>query len=464
MKARHSVSSRIPKAVIALGVVSFLTDLSSEMIYPLLPVFLGTVLGASVVTLGLIEGVAESTASLLKVVSGIWTDRTRKRKPLIVAGYTLSGFVRPLIGLAAAWPAVLALRFADRVGKGLRSSPRDALIADVTDASARGAAYGFHRSMDHAGAVVGPLVAALLLNAAGLPLRQVFLLAAIPSALVLFVLFFFVKEPPVPLAEVTAEPKIRAAWVTLGSDYRRLLLAVFVFTLGNSTDAFLLLRLNGAGVPAAWIAVLWSAHHVVKMAATYFGGRLADHVGPRRIIVAGWIFYAAIYLAFGWLDSPPMLIGIFLAYGIYFGLVEPAERAWIASLVPPHLRGTAFGWYHGAIGLATLPASLMFGLIWQRWGTSAAFTTGAVLAATAALLLLCAANSTQQVAASGTNLIHHIQIYFKMKRRRNASGLRRIPMAIVFLGGLLFTTTLNLLVLPTPALRFARFDPTAVET
>lgn len=185
MCSSRIAASRIPKAVIALGVVSFLTDLSSEMIYPLLPAFLVTVLGAGAVTLGLIEGVAESTASLLKVASGIWTDRTRKRKPLIVAGYTLSGLMRPLIGLAAAWPVVLALRFADRVGKGLRTSPRDALIADVTDPGVRGAAYGFHRSMDHAGAVAGPLVAALLLNAADLPLRQVFLLAAIPSALVL---------------------------------------------------------------------------------------------------------------------------------------------------------------------------------------------------------------------------------------------------------------------------------------
>ena len=341
---------RIPRAVIALGVVSFLTDLSSEMIYPLLPIFLVTVLGAGAVTLGLIEGVAESTASLLKVASGIWTDRTQKRKPLIVAGYSLSGFMRPLIGLATAWPAVLALRFADRVGKGLRTSPRDALIADVTDASARGAAYGFHRSMDHAGAVVGPLVAALMLNAAGVPLRQVFLLAAVPAALVLVVLFCFVKEPVAHRASAPAVPTLGASWSALGGDYRRLLLAVLVFTLGNSTDAFLLLRLSGAGIPAAWIAVLWSAHHGVKMTATYFGGRITDHVGPRLMIVAGWLFYAAIYLAFGWLDSAPFLIGIFLAYGIYFGLVEPAERAWVASLVPPHLRGTAFGWYHCASG------------------------------------------------------------------------------------------------------------------
>lgn len=378
---------RIPRTVVALGVVSLLTDLSSEMIYPLLPIFLASVLGAGALALGLIEGVAESTAALLKVASGIWSDRTRRRKPLIVAGYSLSGMMRPLIGLAVAWPAVLALRFADRVGKGLRTSPRDALIADVTDERARGTAYGFHRAMDHAGAVLGPLIAAVLLTAAGLPLRHVFLLSAIPAVAVLVVLLLSVKEPPIHQAETPVMPKLLAPWGELGTDYRRLLIAVLIFTLGNSTDAFLLLRLSETGVSAAGIALLWSAHHVVKMAANYFGGRLSDRVGPRAMILVGWLFYAAIYLTFGWLNSALWLIAVFLAYGIYFGLVEPAERAWVASLVPPHLRGTAFGWYHCAIGLAALPASVVFGLLWQQWGAAVAFSAGAALATLAALLL-----------------------------------------------------------------------------
>lgn len=379
--------NRIPRTVIALGVVSLLTDLSSEMIYPLLPIFLASVLGAGAMVLGLIEGVAESTAALLKVASGVWTDRTQRRKPLVVGGYCLSGIMRPLIGLAVAWPAVLALRFADRVGKGLRTSPRDALIADVTDASARGTAYGFHRAMDHAGAVLGPLVAAVLLNVAGMPLRQVFLLSAIPAVVVLVVLVLGVKEPPIHHAEAPVVPKLLTPWSALGPNYRRLLIAVLVFTLGNSTDAFLLLRLSETGVSAAGIAVLWSAHHVVKMAANYFGGQLSDRVGPRAMILAGWLFYAAIYLTFGWLSSAPWLIAVFLAYGIYFGLVEPAERAWVASLVPPHLRGTAFGWYHCAVGLAALPASVVFGLLWQQWGAVVAFSAGGGIAALAALLL-----------------------------------------------------------------------------
>ena len=367
--------------------VSLLTDLSSEMIYPLLPIFLGSVLGAGAMALGVIEGVAESTAALLKVFSGIWTDRTNRRKPLVLAGYSLSGMMRPLIGLASAWPAVLALRFADRIGKGLRTSPRDALIADVTAVEARGAAYGFHRAMDHAGAVLGPLVAAALLKGAGVPLRTVFLLAAIPAVAVVLVLIFAVKETPAAPVNASKGPRSLASWSSLGPEYRRLLVAALVFTLGNSTDAFLLLRLNQVGIAAAWIAVLWSAHHVVKMVTSYYGGPLSDRVGPRSMIVGGWLFYAGIYLTFGWLHSAPWLIGVFLAYGVYFGLVEPAERAWVAALVPPQLRGTAFGWYHCAIGLGALPASVGFGLIWQRWGAPAAFTVGAVLAFIAALLL-----------------------------------------------------------------------------
>lgn len=379
--------NRLPQTVVALGAVSLLTDLSSEMIYPLLPVFLSSVMGAGALVIGVIEGAAEATASMLKVASGAWTDFTQRRKPLVVAGYSLSGLMRPLIGLATVWPAVLALRFADRVGKGLRTSPRDALIADVTGADVRGAAYGFHRAMDHAGAVLGPLVAALLLNAAGLPLRQVFLLSAIPALAVVAVLLLGVKEPVVRHPKPAGVRGGLVPWRLLGPEYRRLLIAVLVFTLGNSTDAFLLFRLSEAGVPVAGVALLWSAHHVVKMIANYFGGRLSDRIGPRVMIRTGWLFYALIYLAFGWLSSMPLLIAVFLAYGIYFGLTEPAERSWVASLAPANLRGTAFGWYHGAVGLAALPSSVIFGLLWQQWGPAAAFSTGALLAATGAMLL-----------------------------------------------------------------------------
>lgn len=379
-----NTKNRLPRTVWALGWVSFFTDFSSEMIYPLLPAFLTTVLGAGAVAIGVIEGLAESTAALLKAGSGIWADKVRRRKPFVVVGYGLAGVVRPLIGLATAWPGVLACRFLDRVGKGLRTSPRDALIADVTAPEQRGAAFGLHRAMDHAGAVVGPLVAAALLRFAGLSLRQVFLLSAIPAVVVMFVLVFGVQEAAKEPVERTTTS---GNWRELGGGYWRLMAAVLVFTLGNSTDAFLLLRLKDVGVPVAWVAVLWAAHHVVKMVTTYYGGRLSDTAGRRALVLGGWIFYAAIYLAFGWVNSATGLVVVFLAYGVYYGLTEPAEKAWIADLAPAQLRGTAFGFYHAAVGLGALPASLIFGWIWKMWGAATAFSAGAALAATAALML-----------------------------------------------------------------------------
>jgi len=379
--------SRLPRTVIALGVVSFFTDFSSEMIYPLLPVFLSTVLGAGALALGVVEGVAESTAALLKVLSGVWTDKISRRKPFIVAGYGLAGLVRPLIGLAQAWPLVLALRFTDRIGKGLRTSPRDALIADVTNPAQRGAAYGLHRAMDHAGAVVGPLAATALMGLAGLPMRTVFLLAAVPAAVVMAVIFLSVKEHPRAAEPAEVQDKPRSTWRDLSVGYKRYLGILLLFTLGNSTDAFLLLRLSNAGVATVWIPALWAVHHAVKMLAAYLFGRVSDRLGYRRMIAVGWIVYALVYFGFAKVNSTAGLIAIFLGYGLYFGLTEPAEKALVSRLVPADLRGTAFGWYHGVIGLGALPASLLFGLVWHSFGAAAAFNLGAGLALAAAALL-----------------------------------------------------------------------------
>ena len=261
------------------------------------------------------------------------------------------------------------------------------MIADATEPPLRGRAFGLHRAMDHAGAVVGPLVAAALMGIFALDLRSVFLLAAVPAVAVVVTLVFFVKEPartdPNP-----ASPGMAGGWQALGSGYKRLLLALLVFTLGNSTDAFLLLRLADIGIGAGLVALLWSLHHVVKMLATYAGGRLSDRTGYRGMVIAGWLVYAAVYLAFAGATSQAALVAVFLAYGLYFGLTEPAEKALVASLVPAELRGAAFGYYHGVIGLAALPASLLFGLLWQYFGAPAAFVVGASLAGAAALLLL----------------------------------------------------------------------------
>ncbi|MFH1022983.1 MAG: MFS transporter [Planctomycetota bacterium] len=372
----------IPRTVVILGIVSLLTDLSSEMIYPLLPVFLAG-LGAGALTLGFIEGIAESTASLLKVASGFWTDRSGRRKPLVLGGYGLSGLVRPLIGLAGSWPFVLACRFGDRIGKGLRTAPRDALIADATPPEIRGAAYGFHRAMDHFGAVLGPLVAAMLLSLAGLSLATVFLLAIIPGVFVIFILAFGLREKA-PAETATRGIPPRGRLRDLNPGFRAFLAIMGLFTLGNSSDMFLLLRLRDTGISPSWIAILWSLHHVVKVVATSGGGLLADKVDRRWLIAFGWIVYAGVYGAFGFTDSKSVLIALFMAYGIYYGLTEPAEKALVASLVPANLRGTAFGFYHGVMGFGLLPASFIFGWLWQSFGAPAAFLTGSALALAAA--------------------------------------------------------------------------------
>jgi MFS family permease len=285
---------------------------------------------------------------------------------------------------------VLLLRFADRIGKGLRGPPRDALIADAVTADQRGRAFGLHQAMDHAGAVIGPLCAAGLL-ALGMELGGVFLAAAVPAALVMIVLVVAVDEPPrPPSAPVAVRPpgsSSTAPSVPLGRDVRRLVVAVVVFTLGNSTDAFLLLRLGQAGHGPQAVALLWSLHHVVKMAASYAGGRASDRWSRRPLLITAWLLYAAVYALFALLSSPTALLAIFLAYGVTLGLAEPVEKAWLTDLVPRERRGAAFGWLAGATGLAALPASLLFGALWRWYGAPVAFAVGALLAAVAALLL-----------------------------------------------------------------------------
>lgn len=395
---REKTSTPLPRTVVVLGWASFFTDFSGEMIYPLLPVFLAGTLGAGPLPLGVIEGAAEATASLLKAVSGRIADRRPRRKPLVLAGYALSSVARPLVALAQTWPAVLAVRVTDRFGKGVRGSPRDALIADATPEGRRGRAYGFQQAMDHAGAVAGPLVAALLLTRGGrvFGLRGIFALAAVPGLFAILALALGVREPP--RAEQRRSPPFGrgarqfspslAGLRELGPGYTRLLGAALIFTLGNSTDAFLLLRLGAAGLTAAAVAALWAAHHVVKMLCTLAGGNLADRVGPRAMMIAGWAWYALIYLAFACVSSPAALVAVFLAYGAYFGLTDPAQNSWVASVAPAEARATAFGYFSLTVGLAALPASLLFGWIGQTFSVPAAFALGAALAASGCLLLL----------------------------------------------------------------------------
>ena len=374
--------------VIALGVVSFFTDVSSEMIYPLLPLFLTATLGASASALGAIEGAAETTASLLKLASGWWSDRVQRRKPLVVAGYTLAALARPLVAAAQSVGQVLAVRLTDRVGKGIRNSPRDALIADSVDPSIRGRAFGFHRAADHAGAVVGPLLAFVLLQVAGMELREVFWLALVPGAAAVVAVTLFVRDVPRP-PDATPSPRDAPRAIPAESRLPRpfwaYLAVVLVFTLGNSTDAFLLLRASQLGVPTALIPILWAALHVVKSIASPPGGALADRVGRLPALAIGWGIYAAAYAGFALATAPWHAWALFLAYGLFFALAEPAERALVADFVPASRRGTAFGWFHLAVGLGMLPASVMFGLVWDAAGPRAAFLLGAALSLAACL-------------------------------------------------------------------------------
>lgn len=375
----------LSRNVVALGLVSLLTDVSSEMIYPLLPLFLTRILGAGQTYVGLVEGVAESAASLTKLLSGWLSDRLGLRKGLVVVGYTLSTFTRPLVAFALAPWHVLAIRFTDRLGKGLRTSPRDALIAASTDQALMGRAYGFHRSMDHIGAIIGPLLAFGLLALLGDRLRMIFLLAAIPGLLSVLILILKVSEVKVDRAASPTQQPRRSGHLN-----RRLtlfLVIVTLFTLGNSSDAFLLLRAQDVGIGVAPLPLLWMFLHVVKAATGMPGGILSDLRGRRGTIITGWLVYALAYLGFGVASQPWQIWGLFGFYGLYFGLTEGVERALIADLVPAERQASAFGLYHFCIGIAALPSSLLMGYLYQHLGAGPAFTFGAVLAALSALLL-----------------------------------------------------------------------------
>ncbi|HEU4995113.1 MAG TPA: MFS transporter [Gemmatimonadaceae bacterium] len=379
--------------VIALTAVSFFTDVSSEMIYPLLPVFLTSTLGASAGMLGLIEGAAESTASLLKLASGWWSDRVRRRKPLVVFGYTLASFTRPLVAAAQSASQVLAIRLVDRVGKGIRNSPRDALIADSVDPAARGRAFGFHRAGDNAGGVVGPLVAFAMMQWFGLGMRTVFWLAVIPAVFAVFTVIVFVQESRHDTrpdggadsgADGGANGGADGSTVVLPRSFWAYLGVLLIFTLGNSTDAFLLLRANQLGVPVALAPILWMTLNLVKSLSSTHGSGLSDRIGRMPTLLMGWGVYALVYLGFAFASAAWHAWALFCAYGLFFALTEGTERALVADYVPAVRRGTAFGWFNLTVGLGMLPASLLFGLVWDRLGAHGAFIMGAALAGLAA--------------------------------------------------------------------------------
>jgi MFS family permease len=389
---------RLPRNVFAISLVSLLNDASSEIIYPLLPIFLSLTLGASPGVVGLIEGAAESISSLLKLFAGYFSDRRGKRKGFVVFGYVLSSFVRPVLAFAVNWYEVLAIRVSDRVGKGIRSAPRDAMIADTVRVEERGLAFGFHRAMDHTGAVAGPLLGYLLVllfavdrnsPTAG-EFKMIFLAASIPALAAVAVAAFYVREVKHKRqADDMAVPApVKLSLKGFDSNFKRFLWIVALFTLSNSSDAFLLLRARMAGVSVVVIPLLWATLHVSKVVSSLFGGDLSDRLGRRRLIISGWILYAAVYAGFAFVSNSFSVWILFIIYGIYFGFAEGAEKALVADLVPPEKRGTAFGLYNLAFGITVLPASLLMGALWDWRGPQTAFIVSALLGSTAAVLLL----------------------------------------------------------------------------
>jgi MFS family permease len=377
---------RFPKNVWTLGWASLLTDVSTEIIYPILPLFLTAVLGVKVEFVGLIEGIAESTASLVKVLSGWWSDRVSNRKWLVVLGYGLSAATRPVIALAGAGWHVLGARFTDRIGKGIRTSPRDALLADSVSPDRRGAAFGLHRAMDNTGAVVGPLIAAAVLAWITKDYRIIFWIATIPTALAVLVLATGLRDT----AKAPAKKEPATVPFVPHRGFILYLGILLLFTLGNSSDAFLILRAKDIGVPIASVPLLWGLLNAVKVVFGLPAGILSDRLGRKRLIVGGWVLYAVVYAGFAFSGAIWQIWLLFAVYGVFYGLTEAAERALVADFYPPEQRGRAYGFYNGAMGIGALPASLLMGWLWQHIGVMTAFLTGAGLAAAAAILLwLC---------------------------------------------------------------------------
>ncbi len=385
--------TKLPRNVLALSLVSLLNDTSSEIIYPLLPTFLFLALGASPFAIGAIEGAAESAASLLKLFSGYISDRFQKRKFLVFSGYALASVTRPFLAFVSSWEQVLVVRLTDRVGKGIRGTPRDALLALAVPPEKRGLAFGFNRAADHLGAVFGPIIASTLLYFyaanAQIPTideyKQVFLIASIPVILGLFVIIFLVKDEKI---ETTEKPRINLSLKGFDPNFKRFLFVIALFTLSNSSDAFLLLRAQQSGIAPATLPLLWMVLHISKVVSSLVGGSLSDKLGRKKLIFSGWILYALVYAGFAFVDSAQQAWALFIIYGVYFGLSEGAEKALVADLVPAGKRGTAFGLYNLAFGITVFPASLLIGALWNWAGATAAFLVSASISLCAAAIFL----------------------------------------------------------------------------
>ena len=383
---RGAPKQGVPRNVVMLGLVSLFADISSEMVYPLIPLFLTSTLGAPVVAVGLIEGVAESTASLLKWVFGWFSDRIRRRVPFTLAGYALAAVAKPALAAAYVWPSALFVRFLDRSGKGIRTAPRDALIADSTDEAQRGRAFGLHRAMDTSGAIVGPLAAlGLLAWFGGHNYRPIFLIAGIPGAISIL-LVLFVREIRHTPRTGTLPPLL-----SLNGYDRRFLQFVGVtllFSIGNSSDAFLVLRSKDVGLGATAIVLAYVLYNVAYAALSLPAGIRSDRIGRRPVLVAGFAIFALVYVGFALVSDGWMIWPLFIVYGAYIAFTEGVGKAYVSDLVPSDRRGTALGLYNASLGVMLLFSSIIGGALWSLIGPAATFAFGASTAAAAALLLL----------------------------------------------------------------------------
>lgn len=371
--------ARLPRTVVVIGLVSLLNDFASEMVVPLIPLLLVTVLAGGPVALGLIEGMADMVSNLFKLWAGRHSDLYgRRRKPYVVFGYLLSNLARPLIGISGNWLTVLTVRVTDRIGKGVRTAPRDALVSDAIDENNAGHAYGFTRALDHAGAVLGALAAAAIVYWGTPRLDVVIVLSAIPGLLAVSLVVFGIKETARPDG-VNAE-RAPLSWSRLSPITRRYLAVLAFFTLGKIPETFLLLRGHELGMPVVELLLLWAAMHVVKATVSGQAGQQTDRVGRRPLILTGWMVYAITLFALAFVTQPLMLWGWSLALGFYFGLTEGAERALVRDLAVPAERGTAFGWFHMLVGMAAIPAGLLIGGLWSFYGVKTAFLVSALLA------------------------------------------------------------------------------------
>ncbi len=388
MPPRSMMKRVLPRTVVAVGLVSFLNELASQMAAPLIPILMATVLGAGPVALGLVEGAADAVASFLQLWSGRYSDRLGgKRKGLTLAGYGLSTIARPLLGLAINWPIVLVLRSLDRAGKGLRGAPRDALVADATPPEIRGYAYGFQRALDYSGAVGGSLVAAAVLTWSSASIAQVIMYSAVPGALVMLLLALFLKDTVKTSGAPRSEPMAPVQWGALSLPVRRFLQVLALFTLAGASETFILLRGHELKMSPVQLLLMWALICFIQSGMSLFGGKLGDKFNKAALVAISWSSFGLSFIVLATVTSTVGLWTAVVIYSLFSGMGEGVERSLISELSSAAQRGTIFGWFHMITGLAAIPAGLLFGLVWQHFGAALAFATAGTLAIGAAAIL-----------------------------------------------------------------------------